>query len=131
VDFLWFSLVGLFSGIFAGMGMGGGTFLIPLLTIILGVSQRIAQGVNLLVFIPLAVVCLIIYFKRGYIKLKGIFWLYIPAVVVSAVGAFFAGKIDSQILRIIFGVFLVAFGIFWLILTIISKMQKKNKQQKN
>ena len=131
MDFLWFSLIGMLSGVFAGMGMGGGTFLIPLLTLVLGVNQKIAQGVNLIVFIPLAVVCLIIYFKKHYIKLKNVFWLYVPAIIISACSAIVAGKIENHILRIIFGVFLVAFGIFWLILTIIFKMHNKNKQQKN
>ena len=95
MDFLWFSLIGLFAGVFAGMGMGGGTFLIPLLSIVFGVNQKVAQGINLLVFIPLAVVCLIIYFKKGYICLKNIFWLYVPAVAISGVGAFFAGLLTA------------------------------------
>ena len=128
MDFLWFSLIGLFAGVFAGMGMGGGTFLIPLLSIVFGVNQKVAQGINLLVFIPLAVVCLIIYFKKGYICLKNIFWLYVPAVAISGVGAFFAGQIESHILKVVFGAFLVAFGIFWAILTIIFQIKGINKK---
>ena len=37
--FLFLVLIGLFSGIFAGMGMGGGTFLVPLLSLIFGIEQ--------------------------------------------------------------------------------------------
>ena len=54
-------VVGLVSGIVAGMGMGGGTLLIPMLTIILSVNQKLAQGINLLAFIPMAIVSLFIH----------------------------------------------------------------------
>ena len=37
---------GLISGVFGGLGMGGGTLLIPLLTIFLDYPQKLAQGIN-------------------------------------------------------------------------------------
>lgn len=131
MDFLWFSLIGLVSGVFAGMGMGGGTFLIPLLTILMGVNQQIAQGINLIVFIPLSVVVLIIYHKKKLLKLKDIWWLLVPAVIVSAVGSLVAIEIKGDILQIVFGVFLVLVGLFMTITTIISQVkQSKNKKKK-
>lgn len=130
MDFLWFSLMGLVSGVFAGMGMGGGTFLIPLLTILMGVTQQIAQGINLIVFIPLSVVVLIIYHKKKLLKLKDIWWLLVPAVIVSAVGSLVAIRVQGKVLQIIFGVFLVLVGLFMVITTIISQVKSK-KQKKN
>ncbi len=130
MDFLWFSLIGLVSGVFAGMGMGGGTFLIPLLTILMGVTQQIAQGINLIVFIPLSVVVLIIYHKKKLLKLKDIWWLLVPAVIVSAVGSLVAIRVQGKVLQIIFGVFLVLVGLFMVITTIISQVKSK-KQKKN
>ena len=50
-----FIIAGIASGVIAGMGMGGGTLLIPALTLLLGVAQRGAQGVNMLSFLPAAV----------------------------------------------------------------------------
>ena len=38
-----FIIAGIASGVIAGMGMGGGTLLIPALTLLLGVAQRGAQ----------------------------------------------------------------------------------------
>ena len=128
MDFLWFSLIGILSGVFAGMGMGGGTFLIPLLTILMGVSQQVAQGVNLVVFIPLAIMVLIIYHKKKLLNIKNIWWLLVPAVIVSGAGSLLAIKIQGKILQIIFGVFLVGVGLFMGISTIIGK--KKKKKQK-
>ena len=113
---------------FAGMGMGGGTFLIPLLTILMGVSQQVAQGVNLVVFIPLAIMVLIIYHKKKLLNIKNIWWLLVPAVIVSGAGSLLAIKIQGKILQIIFGVFLVGVGLFMGISTIIG--QAKAKKQK-
>ena len=128
MDFLWFSLIGILSGVFAGMGMGGGTFLIPLLTILMGVSQQVAQGVNLVVFIPLAIMVLIIYHKKKLLNIKNIWWLLVPAVIVSGAGSLLAIKIQGKILQIIFGVFLVGVGFFMGISTIIGQIKEKKQK---
>lgn len=125
MGFLWFSLIGVLSGVFAGMGMGGGTFLIPLLTILMKVNQQVAQCVNLLVFIPLAIVVLIIYSKQKLLKLKGVFWLVVPATIVSILGSLLAIDIRGKTLKIIFGIFLILVGIFMVISTIITSVKKK------
>ncbi len=125
MSFLWFSLIGVLSGVFAGMGMGGGTFLIPLLTILMKVNQQVAQCVNLLVFIPLAIVVLIIYSKQKLLKLKGVFWLVVPATIVSILGSLLAIDIRGKTLKIIFGIFLILVGIFMVISTIITSVKKK------
>ena len=125
MSFLWFSLIGVLSGVFAGMGMGGGTFLIPLLTILMKVNQQVAQCVNLLVFIPLAIVVLIIYSKQKLLKLKGAFWLVVPATIVSILGSLLAIDIRGKTLKIIFGIFLILVGIFMVISTIITSVKKK------
>ena len=125
MSFLWFSLIGVLSGVFAGMGMGGGTFLIPLLTILMKVNQQVAQCVNLLVFIPIAIVVLIIYSKQKLLKLKGVFWLVVPATIVSILGSLLAIDIRGKTLKIIFGIFLILVGIFMVISTIITSVKKK------
>lgn len=125
MSFLWFSLIGVLSGVFAGMGMGGGTFLIPLLTILMKVNQQVSQCVNLLVFIPLAIVVLIIYSKQKLLKLKGVFWLVVPATIVSILGSLLAIDIRGKTLKIIFGIFLILVGIFMVISTIITSVKKK------
>ena len=49
-------LAGIVGGIIGGMGMGGGTLLIPILTIFLDVEQKNAQAINLVAFIPMAII---------------------------------------------------------------------------
>ena len=61
-------IAGIISGIISGMGMGGGIILIPVLTIFLGFSQKVAQGITLLYFIPTAVFALIVHIKNKTIE---------------------------------------------------------------
>ena len=58
-------LFGVISGVFGGPGMGGGTLLIPLLTIFLGFDQKLAQGINLVSFLVMAILSLCIHFKKN------------------------------------------------------------------
>ena len=40
MEFVWYGIAGVLGGIFGGMGMGGGTVLIPLLGIFYNVNQK-------------------------------------------------------------------------------------------
>ena len=66
--FLLFIIVGFLGGLLGGMGMGCGTVLIPLLSIVCGVNQHTAQAINLISFIPMAVVTLIIHIKNKLVN---------------------------------------------------------------
>ena len=68
-------LFGFISGIFGGLGMGGGTLLIPLLSIFLGMEQKLCQGINLVAFLVMALFSLIIHFKNGYVVTRGIIFI--------------------------------------------------------
>ena len=81
MEYLWYALIGVFGGVFGGMGMGGGTIIIPLLTLFLSVSQKFAQGYNLYAFIIMAVVALIIHYKNRLVHFKGIIILVINSKV--------------------------------------------------
>ena len=102
---------GLIGGLLGGMGMGGGTLLIPLLTIGLNLTQQTSQAINLLAFLPMSVVALIIHFKNGLVNFKTAIPIALSGVISSVAGAFFANNINSVSLRIWFGVFLVVVGI--------------------
>ncbi len=103
---IFFILAGLLSGIFGGLGMGGGTALIPILTIFLGVEQKMAQGINLLAFVVMAIFSLMIHLKNGYVHTKGLFYIILGGIIFSSVGAFVAVSMPSNILRLFFGLFL-------------------------
>ena len=110
-------LFGFLAGIVGGMGMGGGTLLVPLLSF-LDMEQKVAQGINLLSFLPMCAVALIFHGKGGLVKTKNLLWLVLPAVITAAAGAFVTGKTSSKWLRISFGVFLTAVGVWQLCVAI-------------
>ncbi len=99
------------AGLLGGMGMGGGTILIPALTIFMGVEQHVAQAANLLAFLPMALISLKIHSGNGLIKSRGSLWIIVPAVVFSVGGAFLASVTPSALLRRMFGAFLIALAI--------------------
>lgn len=63
-------LIGVVSGIVSGMGMGGGTILILCLSLFLGKDQHIAQGANLIFFIPTSLTSIVTNIKQKLIKWK-------------------------------------------------------------
>ena len=129
MDFLWFSLIALVSGVFAGMGMGGGTFLIPLLTILMATSPAVAQCTNLLVFVPMAIITIIIYAKQKLIDFSMGWIVSIPACLISALGAIVSINISAAIIKIIFGAFIALIGAIQIVVLIV-KFVKNNKKIK-
>jgi len=130
MEYIFLSLAGIISGIIAGMGMGGGTFLIPVLTLIFSFAQKEAQGINLLAFLPMAIVCLIIHFKNKLIDLKVGIPIVCIGVAFSVLGAFIANSLSNQNLRLYFGIFLILIGVWQLISYIVSKVKEKKNFQK-
>lgn len=103
--------IGFFSGIISGMGIGGGTILIPALLFLTEVNQQQAQGVNLIYFIPTAVVALITHHKNGTLDLKTAKPLVLLGLAGAAAGAFLAVSLESEILKKLFGGFLLLMGL--------------------
>ena len=123
-------LAGLFGGVLGGMGMGGGTLLIPLLTVFCNVPQHAAQAINLISFIPMAAIAIVIHFKKKLVDTKGVLWVIIPSIA-SAVGAAFLAKgIDANLLKKLFGGFIIVLGIYQIVCEIILKI-KERKANKN
>ncbi|MBE7038952.1 MAG: sulfite exporter TauE/SafE family protein [Ruminococcaceae bacterium] len=117
------ALIGAFSGIVSGMGIGGGTILIPALSIFLNINQHNAQGVNLLYFIPTAVVALFVHFKNKSLDFKTALPIILSGVAGAAGGAIVAGVMSADILRKFFAIFLFAMGLY--------EIFKKKKQEKS
>ena len=128
MDWWYLALAGFFGGICGGMGMGGGTLLIPILTMFLGLEQHLAQGLNLLVFIPTGILAVIIHAKNKLIDYKAFGLVVIPAIATAVLSALFVGSIKSQILKICFASFLLLIGIFEIINAIRTSINNKKKR---
>ena len=99
------------TGVLSGWGVGGGTLLLLCMTLFLGVEHRMAQAINLLFFIPAAVLSL--YFHRKNGRIDKTVWVRtaLPGILVAALAAFAALTVDVSLLRKPFGVFLLWSGI--------------------
>ena len=111
MEVLLLILFGIIGGILGGMGMGGCTLLIPLLTIGLNFTQQNSQAINLLAFLPMSIVALIIHYKNKLVRTKLAIPIAISGVISSIVGSLLANSINSISLKIWFGVFLIIIGI--------------------
>lgn len=123
-------LASCFSGVFAGMGMGGGTFLIPLLSLFFGVEQIICQSTNVVCFVVLAIICSVIYAKNKLIDYKVVLCVVIPATAIATLASIFAIRTNSNILQICFSVFIILVGILYFIKTIFAMKKKAKKNEK-
>ena len=110
-------LFGFIAGVAGGMGMGGGTFLIPLFQF-LNYGQKSIQVANLISFLPMALVALVFHFKNGLVKTKGVLYIIIPAVVFSVLGALLSNNTKPEFLRVCFGIFFLIIGIIQLVQSI-------------
>lgn len=130
---IWFVVAGIISGLIAGMGMGGGTFLIPVLTIFFDIVQSKAQGINLFAFLPCAIFSLIIHIKNKLVDFKVGLPIIIAGVVSSALASMLALHLKNKFLQILFGVFLLAIGLIQggvAIKTLIKNKSKKKIKHK-
>ena len=110
--FLVWLTAGIAGGVLGGMGRGGGTVLIPILTIFCGVPQHMAQSVNLLTFLPMSALSLRVHSQNGLLDTKGALWMMVPATVLSALGAVFVQGVASGALRVGFGIFLCLLSLY-------------------
>lgn len=117
-------LFGFLSGIIGGMGMGGGTLLVPLLSF-MDLEQKTIQAINLISFLPMCCIALGVHAKNKLIKTDGVLWLIVPAIALAVVGALCASKADNKILRICFAVFLISVGVWQLVVAIKFIVKKK------
>ena len=112
MSFYLYLILGFLGGIPAGMGMGGGTVTIPLLVLVGGVEQKIAQCANLFSFLPMSVGALKTHAENGLLKTDGILWIILPALALSILGANLAAALSPGTLKKAFGAFLILLSFF-------------------
>lgn len=111
INWLLAALAGAVTGVLSGFGIGGGTLLLIYLTAFAGVEQTLAQGINLLYFLPAAATALPSHIKNGYIKKSVAIPAILTGLVFTAVAAWVATSLDVKMLRKCFGIFLLYIGV--------------------
>lgn len=123
-------LISIISGIISGLGMGGGTILIIMLVTFVNINQHIAQTLNLMFFIPTAIIACIVNSKQKIIKYKTAFKIIIPGIVGAIIGANVSIIINAQNLKKYFGIFLILIEIYEIV-TIVLEYIKSKKTDNN
>ena len=98
------------AGILSGFGIGGGTLLLIYMTAFAGVPQTLAQGINLLYFLPAAAAALPAHIKNGYIHGPTLRPAVPAGLVGAALAAWAATAMDVALLHRFFGLFLLYIG---------------------
>lgn len=109
----WFiaALAGTATGVLSGFGIGGGTLLLIYMTAFAGVEQHLAQGINLLYFLPTAATALPAHFKNGFVDKKTAVPAILAGLAGTAAAAWIATSLDVELLRKFFGAFLIYIGV--------------------
>lgn len=99
------------TGIFASMGLGGGMVLIVYLTVFAGFSQLLAQGINLVFFIPIAIISLVLHTKNKLVEWKKAVPAVLWGTATVIISAWLANRIEQSLLSKAFGIFLILMGL--------------------
>lgn len=118
--------VALFSGIVAGMGIGGGGIFILLSTIFNIFNQKEAQSYNLIMFVIVGISSTIVNLKNKNIDKENFKKLIIPVCLGSIVGVNILKFIDEKILKIIFYIFMLLIGGYEIISSLKNIFSAKN-----
>lgn len=122
-------LIGLIGGIVGGMGMGGGTITIPLLVILGGIEQHLAQSINLIIFLPMSIFAILIHLKNNLIDYKKAFIIIIPATITAVLFSIIAQEVSSESLKFYFGIFLLILGLFQFLSIFFKKINQNHKKK--
>ena len=112
---IWDIIAGFFSGAVGAMGLGGGAVLLIYLALFKDTNQLKAQGINLMFFIPVAVISVIIYAVKKQIKWKIVLPLAVSGLIGAGIGVYISGIIGSKIIAKIFGALLCVLGVWQII----------------
>lgn len=104
-------VIGTLLGILSGLGTGGGSLLIIWLTLVVGMPQAEARAINLLFFIPAALIACLFRWKQGRLDIQKVLPAIIAGSTSAAVFAWCSTHWDTQILQRLFGGLLLFTGI--------------------
>jgi len=110
--------IGLVAGILSStVGIGGGIIIVPGLVLVLAVSQKVAQGTSLALMLPpIGILAVVNYWKAGYVDFKVAGIICITFLLGSYLGSKVAIGLPENVIKKIFGVFLLILAVKYLFL---------------
>ena len=98
-------------GFLTGLGIGGGSLLILWLTVVIGMDPGTARTVNLLFFLPSALIAVVMRIKQGTVPLKKILPAIVSGGVAAGIAAWLSAGLDLDLLKKLFGGLLIITGL--------------------
>ena len=102
--------VGTALGFLSGLGVGGGSLLVLLLTLVLDMDPETARGVNLLFFLPSACIACLLRWKQGALHFRPLLPAILAGCAAAACFSFLSAELPMEILRKLFGGLLLVTG---------------------
>ena len=103
--------VGTVLGFLAGLGIGGGSLLILWLTFVLHMDPLTARGINLLFFVPSALVSLLLRGRAGSPEIKKLLPAILSGCAAALLFSFLGSGWDLDLLKKLFGGLLIITGL--------------------
>ncbi len=97
---------GVFTGLVSGtMGVGGGIVMVPVMVILMGIDQHLAQGISLAAIVPISISGTAQHIRLGNVNMRYAVLIAVGGIVGGASGAQIAQVLSAPVLRVIFAVF--------------------------
>ena len=106
-------LIGLAAGFLSGLvGIGGGIIIVPALVLLLGFTQKQAQGTSLgIMLLPIGILAVMQYYKQGYINVNYVLIVALAFVVGGFLGSKLALSLSDERMKKVFAVILFLISI--------------------
>lgn len=118
MPFVFYVLIGVIAGLVSGLfGVGGGIIVVPLLVMLFGFSQHMAQGTMIATFVlPTFLLAAWKYYQAGNMNIPAAVLVSLGMVLGSMISASYVQTMPAPLLKVLFGVLMVVMGvklIFW------------------
>jgi uncharacterized protein len=109
-----FIVIGLLGGVASGLfGVGGGIVIVPALIYWAGFTQHMATGTSLAVLLPpIGLAGALEYYRHGNVDFRAALIVASSMLIGAWVGARWANQIRGPYLRLMFGLFICALGLY-------------------
>lgn len=106
-------LIGIAAGFLSGLvGIGGGVIIVPALVILLGFSQKLAQGTSLgILLLPVGILAVIQYYKQGYLNVNYVAIVSVAFVLGGFLGSKLALSLSDEKMKKIFAIIMLLIAI--------------------
>lgn len=111
MEIFWSIVISILAGAAGAMGIGGGSVFLLYLTAFAGLDQMKAQGINLVFFIPIAVIALVIHCRNHLVRWRTALLCLLAGIPAVFLGYAAANYMGSALLRKAFAIFLLLLGI--------------------